>query len=264
MKYYVVDAFASKLFTGNPAGVCLLDGEISDLIMQKIATENNISETAFVLKKYDTYYLRWFTPEREIDLCGHATLASAFVIMNYVEKKEMSITFHTMSGILTVERDEDVYYMNFPSRKPVPKDTNYLINEALNCNIIETLQSRDLIVVTDSQKAVSELLLDVNLLRQYNDDVSFGLIVTAKGDDVDFVSRYFAPNSSIMEDPVTGSAHSALVPYWSEKLGKRNLTATQLSARGGELICQDYGDRVSIGGTAVIYLAGEIKGIDID
>ena len=258
LKYYVVDAFTGELFKGNPAGVCLLETEISDVLMQKIAFENNLAETAFLLKKENKYYLRWFTPEVEIDLCGHATLATAFVVMNYVDSEIKNIDFETKSGILSVIRNDDVYTMNIPSRMPVPTEKNVLLEKALGCKVLETHLSRDLLVLVEDEQTVANLNVDIELLSEISKDISFALIVTAKGDSCDFVSRFFAPNAGIIEDPVTGSAHSTLVPFWSKILNKSNMIAKQLSQRGGTLICDNLDERVNISGKATCYLIGEI------
>ncbi len=256
MKYYVVDVFTEEHFCGNPAGVCLLEEWLEDEIMQKIAFENNLAETAFLVKNVDHYDLRWFTPEVEIDLCGHATLGSAYVLMNYVDPSMKRVEFHTMSGILTVIREGDLFTMDFPSRKPVPCEKPDLLEQALGVQVLETHIARDLLVVIKDEKSLAELRPDFSLLGKI--DQVFGFIVTAKGDQCDFVSRFFAPNAGIMEDPVTGSSHTTLIPFWSEKLSKDNMTAKQLSKRGGSLYCKNKGERVEISGKAVTHLIGEI------
>ena len=257
MKYYVVDAFASQLFKGNPAGICLLDEWIDDATMQNIAFENNLAETAFLVQNNNGFELRWFTPECEIDLCGHATLASAFVLMNLVETSQDEIIFNTKSGKLTVSRDKEKYKMNFPSRKPVLTAVPKGLEAALGATIIETSLSRDLLVLVEDEETVKELRPNLELLKKFRD--YFGIIVTAKGSSCDFVSRYFAPDCGIPEDPVTGSAHSTLIPFWSERLHKTVMIGRQLSKRGGWLYCKDCGDRVEISGEAKLYLSGEIK-----
>lgn len=259
MKYYIVDAFTDELFKGNPAGVCLLDAEISEEIMQKIAFENNLAETAFLLIKENSYYLRWFTPDVEIDLCGHATLATAFVVMNYVDDRLNEVSFETKSGRLCVTRDNDTYTLNFPSRMPVPAASSPAIEKALGCKILETYLSRDLLVIVENESIVNQLNVNNELLSEVSRDISFAVIVSAKGDDCDFVSRFFVPNAGIKEDPVTGSAHSTLIPFWAKKLNKSKMIAKQLSPRGGVLICEDLNERVNISGKAVCYLAGDIK-----
>lgn len=257
MKYYVVDVFTEQLFRGNPAGVCLSDSPLDETVMQKIAFENNLAETAFPVKRDGFYDLRWFTPEVEMDLCGHATLGCAFVLMNYVEKGMNTIDFETQSGRLTVRRDGDTYLMDFPARAPVPCEKPAGLEEALGVKTLETHISRDLLALVETEADVKNMTPDFGLLRQL--DGSFAVIVTAKGSDCDFVSRFFAPNAGIPEDPVTGSSHSTLIPFWSGRLGKKEMTAKQLSKRGGSLFCGDRGGRVDIGGTAICYLEGEIK-----
>lgn len=259
MKYYVVDAFTERLFSGNPAGVCLLEKEIPEDVMQSIAFENNLAETAFLLKKGGKYHLRWFTPEVEIDLCGHATLATAFVVMNFVAPKVTDISFETMSGVLSVAREGEFYSMNFPSRAPIPIEKLPQLEQALGCRVLETHLSRDLLALVPSESDVANLRPDISLLARATKDVSFAVIVTAKGESCDFVSRFFAPNAGIVEDPVTGSSHSTLIPFWSGRLGKTKMAARQLSPRGGALTCEDLGERVKIGGKAVCYLEGEIR-----
>lgn len=256
MKYYVVDAFADRLFSGNPAGVCLMDAWPDDAVMQSIAMENNLAETVFLVPGDGFYGLRWFTPEVEIDLCGHATLASAFVLMNEVRSVSETATFHTQSGVLTVSKSGDVFTMDFPSRPPVPCGKPALLEKALGVPVLETHLSRDLLALLPDEDAVRALRPDFSLLKQLKD--AFAVIVTAEGTDCDFVSRFFAPDAGIAEDPVTGSSHCTLIPFWSRRLGKKQMIARQLSARGGRLICEDCGERVGIGGTAVCYLRGEI------
>ncbi len=258
MKYFVIDVFTDKLFGGNPAGVCLLESWLDDAVMQNIAMENNLAETAFLVREDKSAYgLRWFTPEVEIDLCGHATLASAFVLMNEVRAVSDTVDFHTQSGTLTVTKNGDIFTMDFPTRAPVRCDVPQLLEQALGASVLETHMSRDLLVLLNSEDAVRHLRPDFALLRQI--DNVFAIIVTAKGTDCDFVSRFFAPGAGILEDPVTGSSHCTLIPFWSGRLGKQRMTARQLSARGGSLLCEDCGERVKIGGTAVCYLRGEIS-----
>lgn len=256
MKYYVVDVFTKEHFRGNPAGVCLLEDWLADEVMQKIAFENNLAETAFLVKKEGYYELRWFTPKVEVDLCGHATLGSAYVLMNYVDTARVKVEFHTKSGVLTVTRDGELFTMNFPSRKPVPCAVPELLEKALGVGVCETHMARDLLVLIKDAETLAKMKPDFTLLTKI--DPVFGFIVTAKGDDCDFVSRFFAPNAGVPEDPVTGSSHTTLVPFWSERLGKTSFTARQLSQRGGSLYCKDLGSRVEISGEAVTHLIGEI------
>ncbi len=256
MKYYVVDAFADKHFTGNPAGVCLLEKELDDTILQKIASENNLPETAFLLEKDNKYFLRWFTPEFEIDLCGHATLATSFVLMNYLDMKKNSVEFHTKSGVLSVVKENSLYIMDFPSRKPIPCPVPNFLEKAIGEKILEVHSSRDLLILVENESIVRELKPNIQLLSEIKD--SMAVIVTAKGIDCDFVSRFFAPNAGIAEDPVTGSAHSTLIPFWAEKLNKNKMIAKQLSKRGGMLFCENVGERVKIAGKAICFSIGEI------
>ncbi|MHB8132484.1 MAG: PhzF family phenazine biosynthesis protein [Mobilitalea sp.] len=256
MKYYVVDVFTEERFHGNPAGVCVLEQCLDAEVMQKIAYENNLAETAFLIKMEGYYDLRWFTPEVEIDLCGHATLGSAYVLMNYVDIDMKRVEFHTLSGVLTVTRDGDLFTMDFPARKPVPCEIPSLLEKALGVKVLETHTARDLLVLLENEKALAELKPDFSLLKQM--DQVFGFIVTAKGEECDFVSRFFAPNAGIAEDPVTGSSHTTLIPFWSERLSKTTMTARQLSQRGGSLYCKDCSSRVEISGKAVTYLIGDI------
>ncbi len=256
MEYYVIDAFTDRLFSGNPAGVCLAEERLPDAVMQDIAAENNLSETAFVVKEDGRYDLRWFTPRVEIDLCGHATLASAYVLMNYVDSSMRRVDFNTKSGPLTVRRDGELYAMDFPARKPAPCAVPKLLEKALGAKALETqISSRDLLVLLESESAVAGLCPDFALLKQIEQPF---IIVTAKGGDCDFVSRFFAPNAGIDEDPVTGSSHCVLIPFWSERLGKNGMTARQLSKRGGVLYCKNLACRVEIAGNAVLYLKGSI------
>ena len=264
MKYYVVDVFTDKIFGGNPAGVCLLEDWLPDGTMQNIAMENCLSETAFLVKRDGYYGLRWFTPEIEVDLCGHATMGSAFVLFNFVETDASSIIFSTQSGMLTVEREGGLLRMNLPSRPPVPAPKYGSVAKAFRIEKFEMLKSADLLVVLDSEEDVLGARPDLALLKEVKGeagipDDNFGVIITAPGSDCDFVSRFFAPNCGVDEDPVTGRAHCVLTPYWSKRLGKTSMSARQLSKRGGRLWCEDEGARVTIGGKAVLYSIGEIS-----
>ncbi len=256
MKYYVVDAFTNTPFHGNPAGVCLPDRELPDDVMQSIAFENNLSETAFVVPNGGHYDLRWFTPTTEIDLCGHATLASAFVVMNFIDPSAQRVEFRSQSGPLFVNREGDIYTLDFPSRPPMPCKKPELLEHALGMPVLETHLARDLVAVVGNEQAVRGLNPNFSLLSKVG---GFGVIVTAKGETCDFVSRFFAPHHGIDEDPVTGSSHCTLIPFWSARLGKAKMTAQQLSYRGGQLFVEDCGQRVKIGGQAVCYLKGEIE-----
>ncbi|MCL1858182.1 MAG: PhzF family phenazine biosynthesis protein [Oscillospiraceae bacterium] len=256
MKYYVVDSFTDKIFSGNPAGVCLLENNIDEKIMQKIAAENNLAETAFVLRGGDNFNLHWFTPEFEIDLCGHATLASAFIISNFLDKNRKEMRFNTKSGELIVIKKDDLYEMDFPAWELKPVETTQLMKNAINAEILESHLSRDLLLLVNSEEDIIKITPDIDLLKNIPD--CLGVIVTAKGGTVDFVSRFFAPNAGIAEDHVTGSTHSELIPFWSKRLDKQIMTARQLSKRGGDLYCEDCGKRVKIAGKAVLYMTGEI------
>lgn len=258
MKYYVVDSFTEKIFSGNPAGVCLLETPLDEKTMQNIAAENNLAETAFAVrsKNGDNFDLRWFTPEVEIDLCGHATLASAFVISNFLDTGRKEMRFNTKSGELTVVRKGALYEMDFPAWEPEPVEITQLMRDAISVEISEAHLSRDLLLVVNSEEDLKNLTPDFDLLRTIPG--CFAVIATAKGDDADFVSRCFAPNAGIPEDPVTGSSHSELIPFWAKRLNKKIMTARQLSRRGGILYCEDCGKRVKIAGKAALYMTGEI------
>jgi PhzF family phenazine biosynthesis protein len=253
---YVIDAFTQKAFGGNPAAVCPLEDWLGAAEMQAIAAENNLSETAFFVRRGDGYDLRWFTPTLEIDLCGHATLASAFVLFNYLGHTGDRVTFESKSGTLSVTRggdDEDRLALDFPARPATPCALPDELQRGLGGHARQALRAGDYMVVYESEEEVRELKPDFTLLARLD---CRGIIVTAKGRDADFVSRFFAPASGIDEDPVTGSAHCTLIPYWSEKLDKRRLRARQVSQRGGELFCEDRGARVEIAGHAVRYSEG--------
>ena len=255
---YQVDAFTSEVFSGNPAAVCLLEEWSADKAMQSIAAENNLSETAFLVRENDIFELRWFTPVTEVALCGHATLASAFVIFHEQNWPEKTIRFQTRkSGQLVVTGKDDLLVMDFPAR-PVQERVNPPgLTEALGISPIDIFNSEeDLLVVLENEQSVRSVQPDFAALNQAE---ARGVIVTAPGDQCDFVSRFFAPRVGVNEDPVTGSAHTVLTPYWSEVLGKIDLHAFQISKRGGELFCQLAGDRVMISGRAVLYLAGTIS-----
>lgn len=252
---YQVDAFSKTLFGGNPAAVVPLDAWLPDAVMQSIALENNLSETAFFVPEPDGYGLRWFTPSFEIDLCGHATLATAFVLFDQLGAKEDVLRFHSKSGLLTVARDGDRLVLDFPSRPPVAADAPEGLFEAIGLEPKEVLRSRDYFLVYENEADILGIAPDFNALGKIR---THAVIVTAPGTDSDFVSRFFAPEAGINEDPVTGSAHCNLIPYWAEKLGKTEMFARQLSARGGEIFCELAGDRVKIGGNAVLFLKGEI------
>ncbi len=253
---YQVDAFTRKLFSGNPAAVCPLESWLPVATMQKIAMENNLSETAFFVDEGDTYGLRWFTPTVEVDLCGHATLATAHVLFNHLNYDGDEITFSTKSGLLTVKKSGDALLMNFPADEMPETDPPDVLFDGLGLRSDKVFRSDDYMVVLDNEYDVADLTPDFRLLSEVD---ARGIIVTAPGIDVDFVSRFFGPQSGVDEDPVTGSAHTKLTPYWAKVLGKNKLTARQISDRGGDLICELKGDRVELQGHAVSYLSGEIE-----
>lgn len=257
LSIYQVDAFASEVFKGNPAAVCIPDSWPDDSTMQKIANENNLSETAFAVPEEGRYVIRWFTPEVEVDLCGHATLATAHVLFNHLGHPEERVEFFSPhSGELTVEKTANGLVLDFPADEIAETEIPGIVVEALRKQPLKALKGRsDLMLVFASQAEVEDLLPDFGSLSRLE---SRGVIATAMGGEVDFVSRFFAPQSGINEDPVTGSAHTTLTPYWSRVLGKKIMTARQLSLRGGELLCEDCGDRVKISGRAVTYMTGEI------
>ena len=255
---YQVDAFTDKLFGGNPAAVIPLNAWIDDALMQKIAEENNLAETVFFVPKQDGFHIRWFTPELEIDLCGHATLAAAFVLFELLEYTNDTIIFYSQSGPLKVYRDGAFLALDFPSWKP-ERVADYPDELLKGLGVIEHLgvyKNRDFIVELEAQKDVLAIKPDLSLLNKI--DV-IGIVVTSPGTNCDFVSRFFAPNCGVPEDPVTGSSHAQLIPFWAEKLGKTNMHAFQLSKRGGELWCEQKGDRVIIKGKAAFYMKGEIS-----
>ena len=252
---YQIDAFTGRLFAGNPAAVCPLEDWLEDGVLQSIAAENNLSETAFFVRRGKRTHLRWFTPTVEVDLCGHATLASAFVILSYLDPSLDAAVFDTRSGELVVRRDGDLLSMDFPARPPAACQIPEKLEQALGRRPVATLAARDLMAVFETEGEVRALRPNMDLLAQVE---TFAVIVTAPGTDADFVSRFFAPRGGVAEDPVTGSAHCTLAPYWSGRLGKRSLYARQVSARGGELWCEDRGDRVVIKGQAVRFMEGEI------
>ena len=251
---YQVDAFSSRVFSGNPAAICPLEQWLPDDQMQAIAAENNLSETAFFVRNGDGYALRWFTPKVEVDLCGHATLASAYVILNRLAPGN-SVRFETKSGALVVTRDGDLLSMDFPARPPVECAVHAQLLTALGGQPESVLGARDYLVVYGSEDDVRGLDPDMEMLKRID---RFAVIVSAPGKDVDFVSRFFAPAKGVPEDPVTGSAHTTLIPYWSKRLGKKKLHAYQVSPRGGELWCEDRGERVTMSGKAVLFMEGTI------
>lgn len=253
---YQVDAFAAKPFEGNPAAVCPLEAWLDDTLLQAIGTENNLSETAFFVPTESGYHLRWFTPSVEVDLCGHATLAAAWVIFNVLGDSAETLAFETRSGQLLVQRNGDELAMDFPAKVVEPLAMEAEVKAALGINEIEALLiSDDIVVVVNDAQLIESLTPDMQQLKHLP---GRGIVVTAKGSDVDFVSRWFGPKVGVEEDPVTGSAHTSLAPYWAKKLGKRQLTARQGGARKGALSCEIEGDRVIIKGRVAPYLKGVI------
>lgn len=253
---FQVDAFTDRRFGGNPAAVVILDEWLPDATMQAIAQENNLAETAFVIPGEAKSSLRWFTPEVEVDLCGHATLASAFVMFGerYCDGDE--VVFRYAGGDLSIARDGDRLVMDFPSRPPEPCEMDAAVTRALGAAPAELHRSRDLLAVFDDHADIEALQPDLAAVAALD---TFAVIATAPGRDCDFVSRFFAPGAGVPEDPVTGSAHCTLIPYWGRRLAKTQMHARQLSRRGGELFCEDRGERVTIAGRAVEYLRGEIE-----
>lgn len=253
---YHIDAFTGRIFSGNPAAVCPLQKWPNDFLLQAIAAENNLSETAFYVPDGKGYHIRWFTPLAEVDLCGHATLAAAFVIMNEIHPAKRKITFHSRSGELTVVKMRNLLAMDFPARPPQPSEDMDEVADALRQRPAEIFRSDDYLAVFETEEEIRRLSPDVEKLTHLE---GRGVIVTAPGSGaVDFVSRFFAPKLGIDEDPVTGSAHCALVPYWSQRLKKQKLHAQQLSRRGGELFCRHHGPRVTIAGRAARFMKGKI------
>jgi PhzF family phenazine biosynthesis protein len=255
---YQVDAFTNKLFGGNPAAVIPLENWIADDVMQNLALENNLSETVFFVPSEEGYDIRWFTPAAEINLCGHATLASAFVLYHFLKFSKEKIVFHSKSGKLEVQKKGDIYVMDFPAWKP-ERVYNYPGNlrGGLGLNeILAIYKHRDLLVLLESENDVRNAKPNFTAIKKWNEKV----IITAAGTSgIDFVSRFFAPSVGVDEDPVTGSAHSQLIPFWSDKLNKKEMHAKQLSPRGGELWVSYEGDRVTIAGQCVFYMKGEIE-----
>ncbi|MDB4582553.1 PhzF family phenazine biosynthesis protein [Draconibacterium sp.] len=254
---YQVDAFAEKMFEGNPAAVIPLKSWLPDSVMQNIALENNLSETAFFIPLENGYHIRWFTPGSEVDLCGHATLATAHVLYQHLNYSDDEILFESRSGILKVKKDNGLLILNFPSSlvKEIKIPEN--LKDAFLIQPTKCFSGRDdLMLLFDNEENICNLQPDFQKIIKSK---ARGIIVTAKSKKYDFVSRFFAPAVGVNEDPVTGSAHTMLIPYWAEKLKKTQLSARQVSARGGNLYCKYLGERVEIGGKAVTYLVGEIS-----
>ncbi|HXD76729.1 MAG TPA: PhzF family phenazine biosynthesis protein [Puia sp.] len=256
MKMFQIDAFAKQLFQGNPAAVVPLEDWLPDAVMQQIAMENNLAETAFFVREGADFRIRWFTPATEVDLCGHATLASAFVLYNYLGYEEKTIRFRSRSGLLTVGRHGELLTLDFPADHVREVNCTSELVAGFEPRPGKAFRGRtDVLLVYDREQDIRELRVDMDLVRRID---ARGIIVTAPGADVDFVSRFFAPQSGIDEDPVTGSAHTTLTPFWAGVLGKTKLRAMQLSPRRGWLGCELKGDRVLISGTARAFLVGDL------
>lgn len=253
---YQIDAFTDRLFAGNPAAVCPLDNWLDDEKMQAIATENNLAETAFFVPEGDGYHLRWFTPANEVDLCGHATLAAAFVLFQCLGIAGDAVNFFTRGGTLTVARKAELLELDFPALPGAPCTPPDTLIDGLRCTPRETFLASNYMAVFETESEIAALAPDMACLATLH---PAGVIATAPGDDVDFVSRFFAPSHGIPEDSVTGSAHCTLIPYWSTRLDTDTLVAHQISTRGGKLECHSRDDRVGIAGHAVLYLEGKIS-----
>src|SRR5690554_800802 len=256
LQIYQVDAFSKNVFGGNPAAVCPLVEWLPSELMQKLAMENNLSETAFIVPEKDGFGLRWFTPTTEVDLCGHATLATAHVLFEHLAYPKKEINFYTKSGKLVVQKEGDRLMMDFPADKMEKVVAPPILLQSIGVKEGDVYRSDDYMVVLQDEEQVASLEPNFSMLGEVE---ARGVIVTAPGKSVDFVSRFFAPQSGINEDPVTGSAHTKLVPYWAQCLGKNELEARQISKRGGELSCRLKGDRVEILGHVITYLIGEIE-----
>jgi PhzF family phenazine biosynthesis protein len=256
MKQYVVDAFSEKVFGGNPAAVCVMEDWLPDELMMKITKENNLSETAFAVKEGADYRLRWFTPGGEIDLCGHATLATAYIITKYSEAGQTEVGFQTLSGLLTVLKDGDIFQLDLPAYDLKKVEVTDAMEEALGVRPLEAYMGRDLLCVLGSEEEVRNLNPDLEKVKELE-----GLLlqVTASGKEYDCVSRSFAPKLNVPEDPVCGSGHCHIIPYWARKLEKKDLVAYQASPRGGTLYCEHKGDRVILGGYAALYSTADIN-----
>ena len=253
---FQADAFASGLFKGNPAAVVLLTDWLADSRMQQIAEENNLSETAFFISEGDEFHIRWFTPKAEVNLCGHATLATAHIIFNELKYQGPQITFNSNSGLLNVTKTGEMLQLDFPADQVTRVEMDPHLEKALGFQPMEVYKGKtDYLLLFESEDIIQAIRPDFHLLNQVN---ARGIIVTAEGSSVDFVSRFFAPQVGVNEDPVTGSAHTSLIPFWADRLDKAQMQALQLSARGGELRCTLANDRVLIAGNAITYLRGVI------
>lgn len=255
MRQYIVDAFADRIFEGNPAAVCVLERWPDEALMMQITRENNLSETAFAVPQGDGYHLRWFTPSGEIDLCGHATLATAYVVTQFIQPGAETIRFQTLSGLLTVKRRDDLLEMDFPAYTLKRLEVTDAITEALGVRPVEVWRARDLLCVLEREEDVVSLTPDMEKLKELKGAL---MQVTARGSRYDCVSRSFAPKMGVPEDPVCGSGHCHIIPYWAERLGKTQLVARQASLRGGTLYCRMAGDRVFLAGRAALYARCEL------
>ena len=256
LSLYQIDAFANKVFEGNPAAVIPLEDWLPAKTMQLIASENNLSETAFFCPSDNNYEIRWFTPNGEIELCGHATLASAYVLFNILNYKTEQIEFNSLSGRLTVKKVNDLFRLDFPSQNPIKCKMPRLLTEGLGSESNNCYKNEDYLVVFETEDEIANINPDFNKLKMLD---SRGVIITAPGLNYDFVSRAFFPKYGVLEDPVTGSAHTKLIPYWAENFGRSKLIAKQVSKRGGELFCENHKNRVYISGHAKLYMKGEIE-----
>ena len=254
---YKINAFTKSTYGGNTACVIPLKNWLPEKTLLKIAKENAVAETAFFINKGNKIHLRWFTPEIEMDLCGHATLATAHCLKSILNYPNNKITFKTLSGDLTVSKKNDLYHLNLPSRIPHLSELPELIKKSLNIQPKEVYKSRDYLLIYNNEQEIENIKINKQIFDQINLDPG-GVIVTSKGDNCDFVSRYFTPQASILEDPVTGSAHCSLIPFWSSRLNKKELLAMQISERQGKLFCKDKGDRVIVSGHAKTYSIGEL------
>lgn len=255
MKQYVVDAFTDKVFSGNPAAICVMNEWPEDSIMQNIAIENNLSETAFAVKERDTYHLRWFTPGGEVELCGHATLATAYIITRFVEPELKTVAFDTLSGRLTVEKHDDLLMMDFPSFQLKPVPVTEQMTKALGVKPIEAYYGADMVCILENEEQVRNVQPNQDLIRQI-DGVCFH--ITAPGSEYDCVTRTFAPKCNVAEDPVCGRGHCHVIPYWANRMGKTEFTAYQASKRGGVLYCSYIGERTLIRGKAALFSEAEL------
>ena len=255
---FQIDAFSDKVFGGNPACVVPLENWLQDEVLLKISKENAVAETAFFVRKGKNFHLRWFTPDIEMDLCGHATLATAHCILSELKLESEKVIFETLSGKLEVSLNNGRYLMDLPRRDPIAATLPDEIKNALNIQPKKVLKARDYLLVYENQKEIEDIVVNREVFDQINLNLG-GVIVTAKGDHCDFVSRFFTPQATILEDPVTGSAHCTLTPYWSNKFLKKSMNAQQISERKGELICELKEDRVEISGKAITYFEGYIS-----